>query len=157
MLKAGDRRWFVLGAAAAAIAFAPLPQLSSTRSGTDRTFRIEARQFAYSPAELHVNPGDRVTIELVSADVVHGLYVDGYGVSTQADPGQTSTLTFVADRPGSFRLQCNVTCGAMHPFMLGKLTVGSDTLLYRSLGLTLVGVVGLAFFSKRSPPAGAAP
>jgi heme/copper-type cytochrome/quinol oxidase subunit 2 len=93
----------------------------------ERTFRIDARQYAYSPSEIHVNPGDTVTFELVSTDVVHGLYVDGYGVSVEADPGRTATLTFVADQPGSFRFRCNVTCGAMHPFMIGKLTVAPIT------------------------------
>ncbi len=149
MFLNGNSRWFVIGAAALAVAFAPLPTVPAARIGTARTFRIEARQFAYSPAELHVDPGDVVTIELVSTDVAHGLYVDGYGVSVQADPGQTSTLTFIADRPGSFRLRCNVTCGAMHPFMIGKLTVGRDALLYRGLGFALIGGLGLMLFSVR--------
>lgn len=115
------------------VAFAPLPAHSSTP--VERTFRVEASQFAYTPGEISVNPGDKVTIELVSTDVVHGLYVDGYGLSVKADPGQTATLTFVADKSGSFRLRCNVTCGAMHPFMVGKLNVGMNTWLYRSFGL----------------------
>ena len=85
---------------------------------------MEASQFSYSPSATEVNHGDTVTISLTSTDAVHGLYVDGYGVSVQADPGQTASLTFVAKRPGSFRFRCNVTCGALHPFMIGKLTVG---------------------------------
>jgi len=77
-------------------------------------------------------------------DVVHGLYVDGYDISVTADPGQTKRLTFVADRSGSFRLRCNVTCGAMHPFMIGKLTVGQNTSLWRSIGLAIIAVFGSA-------------
>ncbi len=133
------------------VAFAPLPVQSITPQA--RTFRIEARQFAYSPSELKVNPGDRVTIQLVSTDVVHGLYIDGYGISVQADPGQTATVTFVASKPGSFRFRCNVTCGAMHPFMIGKFTVGSNAWLYRSVGLITLGIVGIfplsSFFEPR--------
>src|SRR5512138_3612835 len=83
------------------VAFAPLPV--PTIAPQTRTFQIDARQFAYSPSELKVNPGDTVTIQLLSTDVVHGLYVDGYDISVQADPGQTATLTFVANKPGSFR------------------------------------------------------
>ncbi len=123
------------------MAFAQLPVQPIAPQA--RTFRIEARQFAYSPSELKVNPGDRVTIQLVSTDVVHGLYIDDYGVSVQADPGQTATVTFVASKPGSFRFRCNVTCGAMHPFMIGKFTVGSNNWLYRSVGLALLGMLGL--------------
>lgn len=129
------------------VAFAPLPiQLIAPQ---ERTFRIDARQFAYSPSELRVNSGDKVTIQLVSTDVVHGLYVDGYGVSIEADPGQTTTLTFTVDKPGSFRFRCNVTCGAMHPFMIGKLTVGTNNWLLRSVGLAALAVIGVIISQQR--------
>jgi heme/copper-type cytochrome/quinol oxidase subunit 2 len=123
-----------------AVAFVPLPVPSSTHQ--ERTIRIEASQFSYAPSEIQINPGDTVNIQLVSTDVVHGLYVDGYDISVEADPGQTATLTFIADRSGAFRFRCSVTCGAIHPFMIGKLTVGSNHWLYRSLGLALLSVVG---------------
>ena len=122
------------------VAFAPLPVQPITPQ--ERTFRIDARQYAYSPSEFKVNPGDKVNIQLVSTDVVHGLYVDGYDISIEADPGQTKTLSFVADKQGSFRFRCNVTCGAMHPFMIGKLTVGTNNWLYRSIGLAVLAVIG---------------
>ena len=129
------------------VAFAPLPVRSV--APRDRIFQIDARQYAYSPSELHVNPGDTVIFELVSTDVIHGLYVDGYGVSVEADPGQTATLSFVADRSGSFRFRCNVTCGAMHPFMIGKLTVGENHWLYRGIGLAILAVLGVLASTKR--------
>jgi heme/copper-type cytochrome/quinol oxidase subunit 2 len=123
------------------VAFVPLPVPSTTHQ--ERAIRIEASQFSYAPSEIQINPGDTVYIQLVSTDVVHGLYIDGYDISVQADPGQTATLTFIADRSGAFRFRCNITCGAMHPFMIGKLTVGSNHWLYRSVGLALLSVVGL--------------
>ena len=138
--------WVLIVGAALAIAFAPLPAEAPLKP-VPHVFRVEARQFAYAPAELRVKAGDTVTIQLVSTDVVHGLYVDGYGVSVTADPGQTATLTFVADRSGSFRLRCNVTCGAMHPFMIGKLTVGTNEWLYRSIGLAILALAGFLAFS----------
>jgi heme/copper-type cytochrome/quinol oxidase subunit 2 len=129
------------------VAFAPLPVPSITPQ--ERTFRVDARQFAYSPSELKVNPGDKVIIQLVSSDVVHGLYVDGYDISVEADPGQTKTLTFIANKPGSFRFRCNVTCGAMHPFMIGKLTVGTNNWLFRSVGFAMITVIGIIFSRKQ--------
>src|SRR5574342_296138 len=74
--------------------------------------------------------------QLVSTCVVHGLYVDGYDISVEADPGQTATLTFIANKLGSFRFRCNVTCGAMHPFMIGKLTVGTNNFIMTKIELT---------------------
>ena len=129
------------------VAFAPLPVPAIAPQ--ERTFRIDARQFAYSPSELKVNAGDTVTIQLVSTDVVHGLYVDDYDISVEADPGQSATLTFTADKPGSFRFRCNITCGAMHPFMIGKLTVGTNNWLYRSIGLAGLAVLGVVLSIKQ--------
>jgi heme/copper-type cytochrome/quinol oxidase subunit 2 len=130
-----------------AVAFAPLPV--QPIAPQERIFRIDARQFAYSPSDLHVNPGDTITLQLVSTDVVHGLYVDGYDISVEADPGQTATLTFVATKTGSFRFRCNVTCGAMHPFMIGKLAVGTNHWLYRSIGLAALAIVGVIVSLKQ--------
>ena len=129
------------------VAFAPLPVPAIAPQ--ERTFQIDAHQFVYSPSELKVNEGDTVIIQLVSSDVVHGIYVDDYDISVEADPGQTKTLTFVADKPGSFRFRCNVTCGAMHPFMIGKLTVGSNNWLYRSIGLAALAVLGVTVSRKQ--------
>ena len=129
------------------VAFMPLPVRSVAPQ--ERVFWVDARQFAYSPSELKVNAGDTVIVELVSNDVVHGLFVDGYNVFVEADPGKTQTLTFVADKPGSFRFRCNVTCGAMHPFMIGRLTVGTNEWLFRSLGLSIVAVLGAIVLVKQ--------
>ena len=142
--------WLALGSAALLVAFAPF-NFQPVTSKEERIFRIEAGDFAYAPAVLHVNPGDRVTIELASTDVVHGIYIDGYDVSVTADPGQPATLSFDADHPGTFRLRCSVTCGALHPFMVGKLQVGSNTLLWRGIGLAFVALLGVFFIRKPSP------
>ncbi len=117
-----------------------LPLPAYARASGEHLIKIEASRFAYAPSILRVNPGDKVTIELTSQDVVHGLAVDGYGLEIQADPGQTTRLTFTADRSGTFRLRCSVTCGSMHPFMIGKLQVGNNELLWRSAGLALLMV-----------------
>ena len=138
----------LLAMAGLVVAFTPLP--APVAAPQERTFQIDARQFSYSPSELAVNPGDIVTIELISTDVVHGLYIDGYDLSVEADPGQTATMTFTADRAGSFRFRCNVTCGAMHPFMIGKLTVGTNHWFLRAGGLAVVAVLGVLILVKRS-------
>lgn len=137
--------WLLLVASGLAAVLVPLPLRPAAPQA--RTFRVEAGQFAYSPSTIRVNPGDTVTLKLVSTDVVHGLYVDGYGASVVADPGQPAAVTFVADRRGSFRFRCNVSCGALHPFMIGKLNVGADDPLVRSVGLALLAVAGLFLFA----------
>src|SRR5215213_3950042 len=70
--------FLLLAMASLVVAFAPLPV--PVVAPQERIFQIDARQFAYSPSELAVNPGDLVTIQLISTDVVHGLYIDGYNL-----------------------------------------------------------------------------
>ena len=135
-----DWRWAVLICLAFLVLFLPIPVNATTTR--ERIFHIQASRFEYSPAMLSVNPGDRVTIELIATDVVHGLSIDGYNLETPANPGQTARLTFIADRQGSFRFRCTVTCGNMHPFMIGKLQVGQNALLWR--GALLAGLVLIA-------------
>ena len=127
----------------AALAVALVPAPNGYASPTDRHIRVEASSFAYAPATIAVNPGDRVTLELAATDVVHGLYLDGYDLNLTADPGQTTRLTFTADRPGAFRFRCSVTCGALHPFMIGKLSVGPNWLLWRAVGLAVVAAAAV--------------
>lgn len=136
----------IIGIAALVVVFIPLP--SAPTQNTERYFEIDASSFAYSPAVLKVNPGDDVIIKLTSTDVVHGLYVDGYDVNVIADPGQSTTISFKADRSGTFRLRCSVTCGALHPFMLGKLQVGRNSLYLRGIGLSLIALFGTIFIRK---------
>ena len=145
--------WMLIILAVLLVAFAPVP-VTTPLPSTPRVFNIDASQFSYTPSDLQVNRGDVVTIQLRSTDAVHGIYVDGYDVSVQADPGQTAALTFVADRPGSFRFRCNVTCGALHPFMIGKLSVGADSLLYRSVGITFLGALGVLLSARKRDKGG---
>ena len=125
--------WILGGLAALMVVFVPL--LARSHTPTEVTYEINASRFEYLPAEIKVNPGDRVTLKLTSTDVVHGLAIDGYDVDMTADPGQTASVSFVADRPGAFRFRCTVTCGSLHPFMIGKIYVGQNMLLWRGTAL----------------------
>ncbi len=142
-LSMSRTQWWVGGIAVSLVVLillAPLPVIGAAPQ--ERHVTISARSFAFEPGTVRVNRGDTVIVNMESTDVVHGLYVDGSGVTTQAEPGRPGQLTFVADRDGAFRFRCNVTCGAMHPFMIGKITVGTNDWLYRSIGLASLAVIG---------------
>jgi heme/copper-type cytochrome/quinol oxidase subunit 2 len=109
--------------------------------------------FQFTPGELQINPGDRVTVELISTDVVHGFSLDGYDFELKADPGQMATGTFVADQAGVFRFRCSVACGNLHPFMLGKLQIGPNLLLIRGIALGLLAILAALWFVHGSSTA----
>ena len=144
--------WAAIGLLATLVILAPLP--GAAAAPVERTIQVEASSFAYNPGVIAVNRGDRVTLELVSSDVVHGLYIDGYGLEVIAEPGQSARLSFIADRQGTFRLRCSVTCGDLHPFMIGKLKVGPDGLFWRASGLAILAALAGALYIKQQ--AGAA-
>ena len=140
-------RGAVLAALAALIL--AFPETTKASPPADRFYRIEASSFAYQPAELTVQRGDRVTLELVSTDVVHGLYLDGYDLKISADPGQSTRVSFTANRGGTFRFRCSVTCGPQHPFMIGKLRVEPAFGLGRILALLGLAAVGGLWMARR--------
>ena len=139
--------WALALCAGAAALLAPLPLAQAAPA--HRVVRLEASQFAFGPAVVRVAAGDTVSLEVAATDVAHGVYVDGYDLSVTAEPGRTARLQFVADRPGMFRLRCAVTCGPLHPFMVGKLYVGPALIWWR--GLAVLGIAAAAGWLAREP------
>jgi heme/copper-type cytochrome/quinol oxidase subunit 2 len=131
-MKSRAVKFLALGALVAAmISLLPTP---AEAIDTEVIVPIEASQYAYEPNVIEVQLGQRVILELSSIDVVHGIYLDGYDLKVTADPGQTTRLSFVADQPGSFRFRCSVTCGPLHPFMVGQMQVLPNPKVRRIIG-----------------------
>ena len=107
---------------------------------------IYARAFAYEPASVRVQRGDTLTLKLESLDAVHGLAIDGYPVDLQAEPGKSATVTFIAEREGKFAFRCSVSCGALHPFMIGELIVEPELPFARAVLATLIVAIGAIVF-----------
>lgn len=152
------KRWgwfFLVIAGALLILFAPMPLPAA--ASADRHIRVEASMFQFAPAEIQINPGDRVTIDLVSTDVVHGFSLDGYEFELKADPGQTATGSFIAEKAGVFRFRCSIACGNLHPFMIGKLQVGPNLLLARGIALGLLAVIAALWSLRTSTTLGSKP
>lgn len=112
-----------LGAVCILIALIGIATPVAAEAPRERFFEIHAKRFEYTPGTLQVNQGDKVTLRLVSEDVSHGLYLDGYEIKTSAHPGEEGTLTFIADQSGRYTFRCTVTCGEFHPYMVGYLDV----------------------------------
>jgi len=127
-----------------------LPAPLTLAAPQERHVQVSTRMFAFEPGELRVNRGDTVVLTVESEDVVHGLYMDGYAVNAQVEPGQSAQVRFVADRPGKFRFRCSVSCGNLHPFMIGELVVEPNLPFWRAVAASLIAVVGatLAFWKS---------
>ena len=84
--------------ASLALAALLLPLPAAARTPAERHIQVNARMFAFDPHRVRVGLGDRVTITLVSDDVVHGVFVDGYDVDIQAEPGKPASFVLLQAR-----------------------------------------------------------
>ena len=134
---------------ALAIVLLPIP---SSNTPMTHEVTLKAEQFAFDPPVLHVNQGDRVTLAVQATDVVHGVYLDDYGIDVRVEPGISQKVKFIADRTGKFRYRCSVACGSLHPFMIGELVVSPNRPFLRAVGLSLVALAATMFYLWRFPP-----
>jgi plastocyanin len=130
--------------ALAALAILALP-LPGAASPTTHHISVAADHFAFAPGRLEVAAGDEIVLTLTASDVVHGFHLDDYGIDRRITPGLSETIRFTADRAGKFRFRCSVTCGALHPFMIGELVVQPNVPFWRA-ALVLVGAAAAYLF-----------
>ncbi|WP_337181016.1 cytochrome c oxidase subunit II [Shinella sp.] len=73
--------------------------------------------------ELHVPAGEPVRLVMASQDVVHSLFVPALRLKQDVVPGRYTSMWFISDRPGTYRLACAEFCGADHSVMGGSVVV----------------------------------
>lgn len=152
-LPISNRRFWIASLASLLVVAAMLVPVPLTMvAQRERHIQMQARSFAFEPAVLHVNLGDTVVMEVQSVDVVHGLYVDGYAVQAELEPGRSTEVRFVADRLGRFKFRCSVSCGSLHPFMVGEIVVEPNLPFWRAGAvLLLVVICATAMFRDQHP------
>ncbi len=89
-----------------------------------------------NPERITVNKGDKVTIHLTNLeraqDETHGFAIDNYNQHASLEPGETSTIEFIADMEGVFPYYCSEFCSALHLEMMGYLMVKDPNKKYVS-------------------------
>ncbi len=85
---------------------------------------VVAKGTAFAPTELHLKAGALALVTLVNEDpVVHDWVVEGVeNIDVPTRPGQTATLRFRIDTPGTYRILCTYP-GHAAAGMVGSLVV----------------------------------
>jgi cytochrome c oxidase subunit II len=91
---------------------------------TAGTYAITASKYEFTPAEITVDEGESVVLEMRSTDVEHGIEIKELKVKVAIPKtGEIVRAEFVAKKAGTFSFKCSEYCGNGHSRMKGRLVV----------------------------------
>lgn len=79
--------------------------------------------FSFTPNDIEVPAGAKVTFKMTSKDVVHGIQIPHTNMNAMVMPGTVQEITQTFDEPGEYLVICNEYCGAGHQMMSTTITV----------------------------------
>jgi len=104
-----------------------------------QVIEVTAKKYQFTPSPIRVKAGARVQLKITATDHVHGVklseFADGADKNKpglvfsspqeclRVEKGQTQTLEFTAQVPGTYSIRCCVHCGWDHRSMKGQLIV----------------------------------
>jgi len=113
-------------------------QKSPYAIATEKDARIEKRpgvvevwmnvvRSHFTPDIVTAKVGDKIIVHLTNTegtpDATHGFAVPTKNVMVSLDPGETTTVEFTVDKPGTYSYYCTEFCSALHLEMQGWLIV----------------------------------
>lgn len=91
------------------------------------TVRAIGQQYSFTPACILVPADTPITLRATSADVVHGILIQGTNVNTMLVPGYISEQLMRFAKTGDYLMPCQEFCSFGHEGMWGKVKVIDKT------------------------------
>jgi len=105
-----------------------------------QVIEVTAKKYEYSNSPVHVKIGTKVQLKVTATDHDHGFKLDAMsdGAASNGNPGimftsaqdcwhlkkgETTTIEFLAQTPGTYAFKCCHTCGLGHKGMKGQIIV----------------------------------
>ena len=114
-MRVQRRRLLAAGIAAAAFGAAAFAQ--------EKVIRVVARKFEFVPAEIMLEKGVPVVLELTAPEVTMGFSAPAFNVDVEIPPGMPVRVRLLPDKAGTFDFICDVFCGDGHEDMAGRIHV----------------------------------
>ena len=109
-------------------------------NGAVQVIDVSAKKYEFNPSPIRVKQGTKVQLKITASDHSHGFRIIPYpegaeGARTaglvfssaadcvKIEKGQTATVEFLAQTPGTYHFKCCVHCGLHHRSMTGELIV----------------------------------
>ena len=102
--------------AVASLALAAATMLAGAGCGSETTDHLKAQDgpveggAAITPVKMTAHEGREVEIQVTNTakDKQHGFKIDEFEVEEVIDQGKTTTVTFKADKAGTFKVYCHL-------------------------------------------------
>lgn len=102
------------------------PQVRELAPGRYEAY-IRAQIWLFTPGEIRIPAGSKVTFYVTSMDVQHGIKIMKTNINMMVLPGQISTLSATFNEPGTYQFVCHEYCGTAHHTMYGRIIVEEAT------------------------------
>lgn len=81
----------------------------TTAMAAEKVIEVDGKNFSFTPNVISVSKGDKVTINFKNVGGFHDFVIDEFNVKTDTiGTGKTATVTFTADKAGTFEYYCAV-------------------------------------------------
>jgi cytochrome c oxidase subunit II len=87
------------------------------------TVRAIGQQYSFTPSCILVPAETPMTLRATSADVVHGIMIQGTNINTMLVPGYVSEQSMRFNKTGDYLMPCQEFCSFGHEGMWGKVRV----------------------------------
>jgi cytochrome c oxidase subunit 2 len=87
------------------------------------TVRAIGQQYSFTPSCLLVPAETPIVLRATSADVIHGILIQGTNINTMLVPGYISEERMRFERTGDYLMPCQEFCSFGHEGMWGKVRV----------------------------------
>jgi cytochrome c oxidase subunit 2 len=89
-----------------------------------RKIEVTAKKFEFSPNQIEIKAGETIQLIVNSIDTKHGFECKELGIKKVTfEKEKPATITFTANKPGTYEFKCVNFCGFGHGKMKGRIVV----------------------------------